>query len=96
MTLTQQWQYLNLTVLGTVFTYYFLRKVRSRKIISSRLYIHLKGTCSLGSRVLTPVNKLNNININVNYSKIPESSADRTKCPREPYAARVFETPGVN
>jgi len=29
-------------------------------------------------------------------SKFPERIAGRTKCPRGPYAARVFETPAVD
>jgi len=42
-----------------------------RQIISSRFYVCLKGTCSLACRSLpTPVNKLNNVN--VNCLKIPK------------------------
>jgi len=35
------------------------------------------------------------INVNVNYLKIPKRIAGRTKRPRAPHAARVFETPGL-
>jgi len=35
------------------------------------------------------------INVNVNYLKIPKSISGRTKRPRGPHAARVFETPGL-
>jgi len=50
MTLTQQWQYLNLT--RNSFYILFLAKgiVSYRQIIFSRLYVHLKGTCSVASR----------------------------------------------
>jgi len=49
---TQQWRYLNLT--RNSFHILFPAKsiISYRQIITSRLYVHLKGTCSLASRVL--------------------------------------------
>jgi len=56
MTLTQQWQYLNL-VRNSFYILFPAKDISSyRQIISSRLYVHLyvhlKGTRSLSSREL--------------------------------------------
>jgi len=50
MPLTKQWRYLNLT--RNSFYILFLAKgiASYKKIISSRLYVCRKGTCSLGGR----------------------------------------------
>ena len=63
MTLTQQWRYLNLT--RNCFYILFPAKgiMSYRQINSIRLYVRLKGTCSLASRA-TPANKLNKVNVN--------------------------------
>jgi len=52
MTLTKQWRYLKLT--RNIFYILFPAKgdISFRQIISSRLYVCLKGTCSLASRAL--------------------------------------------
>jgi len=52
MTMTQQWQYLNLT--GNSFNILFPAKgiMSYRKIICSLLYVRLKGTYSFASRTL--------------------------------------------
>ena len=55
MTLTQQWRYLkSCTLVNISFISNFLPKVsfEFRQIVSSRLYVHLKGTCSLAGRAL--------------------------------------------
>jgi len=52
MTLTQQWQYLNL-VRNSFYILFPAKDISSyRQIISSHLYVHLKGTRSLSSREL--------------------------------------------
>jgi len=52
----------------------------SRQIISSRLCVRFKGTCSLPVRALQiPVNNLNNANFN--YLKIPKKHCDPHKMP---------------
>jgi len=59
-------------------------------IISSRLYVRLKGTCSLASRTLLK----NDINyITVNCLKITEKHRDSPSEQNAP-AGRVFDTPG--
>jgi len=52
MTLTQQWRYGNLTRNSFYIIYPAKGIISSWQIISSRLYVHLKGTCSLASRAL--------------------------------------------
>ena len=86
MTLTKQQWYPHLTRNS----FYILspaKGIRSRRqIISGRLYVRLKGTYSLAEHFQTPVNKLNNLD--VNYLKIARSIAGRTKRPR---GTRVWE-----
>jgi len=52
MTLTQQWRYLNLARNSFFILFPAEYIVSYRQIISSRLYVRLKGTCSLVSRAL--------------------------------------------
>ena len=82
-------------LLETTLTSLFPAKgiVDYRQIVSNRLYVLLKGTCSLADRALSNTGeyaKLNNWN--VNHLKIAKSIAGRTKCPRG-LVDRVFETP---
>jgi len=59
MTLTQQWRYLNL--IRNSFDILFSAKgiLSYGEIISSRLYVRLKGTCSLASRALLNTGETN-------------------------------------
>jgi len=90
MMLKQQWQYLNLT--RNSFCILFLAKgiMSYRQIISSHLYVHLKGTCSVAGQALsTPVSKLNNVN--VNYLKIPKKHCGLHKMLSQVTCGHVFE-----
>jgi len=52
MTLTQQWRYQNLTT-NSFYILFPARGIMSYKqIISGRLYVRLKGTCSLAGQAL--------------------------------------------
>ena len=62
ITPTQQWRYLKLTRNSFYILFHAKGIVSYRQIISSRLYVRLRGTCSLAGRAL--VNKLNNVNAN--------------------------------
>ena len=53
MTMTQQWRYLNFTRNSFYISLPAKGIMISRQIISSHLYLRLKGTCSLASRVLS-------------------------------------------
>ena len=82
--MTQQWQHLNPT--RNSFYILFLAKVivSCRQIISSPLYVCTELVHSLAENYRTPVNKLNNLN--VNYLKItkrhrgPRKVPTRTTC----------------
>jgi len=52
MTLTQQWQYLNLTRNSFYILFPAKGIVSYRQVVSSRLYVRLNGTCSLAIRAL--------------------------------------------
>ena len=52
MTLMQQWKYLNLTRNSFYVLFPAKGVVSYRQVISSRLYVRLKGPCSLASRAL--------------------------------------------
>jgi len=61
MTLVHQWWYCTWNLLKPALTSYFLRKVSwviGKQIISSRLYVRLKGTCSLAGRALLNTSKI--------------------------------------
>jgi len=49
MTLTQQWRYLNLTKNSFYILFPAEIIMSYRQIISSHLFVRLKGTCSLAS-----------------------------------------------
>jgi len=72
--------------------FYILFPVKStvsyRQIISGRLYVRLKGTCSHAHRALAPGDELNNLLI---ISKFRKSIAGRTKCPRGSHVARACD-----
>jgi len=57
MALTQQQRCLNLTAVQTAFEFYFPAKgiISYGRIVSSRLYVCLKGTCSLAGRALLSI-----------------------------------------
>ena len=88
LTLTQQWRYLNLA--RNSFCILFSAKgfVSYMQIVSNRLYVPSKGTCSLAGRVLWNTSESLN-SANVNYLKIPKKHhgphkmlSRATCCPR--------------
>jgi len=79
------------TLLETAFTCYFLRKV-SWVIGKSFLAVFTFVWKVLVHSLAEHLHKLNNLVLII--SKFPKSIASRAKCPREPHAGRVFETPG--
>jgi len=57
MTLTQQWQYPNLTRKSFYILFPAKGMVIYRQIISIRLYVRVKGTCSHAGRALLNTGK---------------------------------------
>jgi len=79
MTLTQQWRYLNLTRKSFYILFPAKGIVSFRQIIYSRLCVRLKETYSLAENFETPVNELNNFD--VNYVKMSKKHRGPHKTP---------------